>query len=189
MFLRKGALKICSKFTGEHPCRSVISIKLQSNFIKIALWHGCSPANLLHVFRTPFPRNTSGWLLLKYCQGTFIILIFVKNWQRRIILNFIMKMYVSRIFDTQININCKKYILAVIMIISQFTTISLPKNFQTALAYGFTLLLHCFYVNTLDLALINVWTVWCVSLGSQFLFDWGLNIIPCCDFGLIERSV
>ena len=29
MFFRKGILKICSKFTGEHPCRSVISIKLQ----------------------------------------------------------------------------------------------------------------------------------------------------------------
>ena len=28
VFLRKGVLKICSKFTGEHPCRSVISIKL-----------------------------------------------------------------------------------------------------------------------------------------------------------------
>ena len=28
MFLRKGVLKICSKFTGEHSCRSVISIKL-----------------------------------------------------------------------------------------------------------------------------------------------------------------
>ena len=28
VFLGKGALKICSKFTGEHPCRSVISIKL-----------------------------------------------------------------------------------------------------------------------------------------------------------------
>ena len=70
-----------------------------------------------------------------------------------------MKMNVSRIFDNQININGKKYILAVIMIISQFTTISLPKNFQTALAYGFTLLLHCFYVNTLDLALTNVWIV------------------------------
>ena len=37
---------------------------LQSNFIEIALWHGCSPVNLLHIFRTPFPRNTSGWLLL-----------------------------------------------------------------------------------------------------------------------------
>ena len=32
MFLVKGVLKIYSKFTGEHPCRSVISIKLQSNF-------------------------------------------------------------------------------------------------------------------------------------------------------------
>ena len=28
VFLRKGVLKICSKFTGEHPCRSAISIKL-----------------------------------------------------------------------------------------------------------------------------------------------------------------
>ena len=28
MFLRKGVLKICSKFTGEHPCQSAISIKL-----------------------------------------------------------------------------------------------------------------------------------------------------------------
>ena len=31
MFPRKGALKICSKFTEEHPCRSAISIKLKSN--------------------------------------------------------------------------------------------------------------------------------------------------------------
>ena len=30
VFLRKGALKIYSKFTAEHPHRSVISIKLQS---------------------------------------------------------------------------------------------------------------------------------------------------------------
>ena len=30
VFLVKGVLKICSKFTGEHPCRNVISIKLQS---------------------------------------------------------------------------------------------------------------------------------------------------------------
>ena len=27
-FLGKGALKICSKVPGEHPCRSVISTKL-----------------------------------------------------------------------------------------------------------------------------------------------------------------
>ena len=27
----------------------------QSNFIEIALRHGCSPVNLLHIFRTSFP--------------------------------------------------------------------------------------------------------------------------------------
>ena len=58
VFLRKVVLKICSRFTGEHPCRSVISIKLQRNFVEIALRHGCSPVNLLqfseHLFlKTP----------------------------------------------------------------------------------------------------------------------------------------
>ena len=37
----------------------------QSNFIEITLRHGCSPVNLLHNFRTPLPKNTSGRLLLK----------------------------------------------------------------------------------------------------------------------------
>ena len=69
VLLRKGVLEICSKFTGEHPCRSVISIKLQSSFTEIALWHGCSPVNLLHSFRTTFPRNTSGWLLLFFVSS------------------------------------------------------------------------------------------------------------------------
>ena len=57
-------LEICSKFTGENPCRSVIPIKLLYNFIEIALCHGCSIVNLLHIFWTPFPKNTSGRLLL-----------------------------------------------------------------------------------------------------------------------------
>ena len=56
-------MKICSKFT-EDPCRDAISIKLQSNFIEITLRHGCSPVNLQHIFRTPFPKNTFGRLLL-----------------------------------------------------------------------------------------------------------------------------
>ena len=69
VFLEKAVLKICSKFTGEHPCRSVISIKLQSNLIEITLRHGCSAVNLPHVFRTLFTKNgkrftTSWWLLL-----------------------------------------------------------------------------------------------------------------------------
>ena len=49
-----GALKICSKFAGEHSCRSAISIKLLCSFIEITLRHGCSPVNLLHIFRTLF---------------------------------------------------------------------------------------------------------------------------------------
>ena len=65
VFLTKGVLKICSKFTREHPCRTAISIKLQSSFIEITLRHGCSPVNLLHIFRTLFLKNTSGWLLLE----------------------------------------------------------------------------------------------------------------------------
>ena len=53
VFLLKVVLKICKKFTGEHQCRSVISIKLQSNFV-----------NLLRIFSTYFYRNTYGRLLL-----------------------------------------------------------------------------------------------------------------------------
>ena len=60
MFLGKGVFKKCSQFTEEHPCRSAISIKLQ-----ITLRHGCSPVNALHIFRTVFPKNTSGGLLLE----------------------------------------------------------------------------------------------------------------------------
>ena len=57
-FLVKGVPIMCSKFVEEHSSRSVISIKLQSNFMEITLRHGCSPVNCCifskHVFlRTP----------------------------------------------------------------------------------------------------------------------------------------
>ena len=58
VFLVKSVLEICSKFTGEDLCRSVVSIKLQSNFIEITFWYGCSPVNLLHIHRTLFTKNT-----------------------------------------------------------------------------------------------------------------------------------
>ena len=69
MFLGKAVLKICSKFTREHPCRSVISIKLLCNFIEITLQHGCSLINLLHFFRTPFLRTPLGGCFSKYYLG------------------------------------------------------------------------------------------------------------------------
>ena len=61
VFLGKDVLKTCSKFR-KHPCRSAISAKLLCNFIEMALRHGCSPVR--RPFRAPFPKNTSGGLLL-----------------------------------------------------------------------------------------------------------------------------
>ena len=40
------------------------AIQILCNFVEIALRHGCPPVNLLHILRTPFFKNTSGWLLL-----------------------------------------------------------------------------------------------------------------------------
>ena len=57
VFLGKSVLRICGKFTGEYAC--------WSNFIEITLRYGCSPVNLLRIFRISFFKNTSGWLLLK----------------------------------------------------------------------------------------------------------------------------
>ena len=59
LFFWNGVLKIYSKSTGEHPCWSAISIKWESNFIEITLWHGCSPVNLQHISRTLFRKNSA----------------------------------------------------------------------------------------------------------------------------------
>ena len=41
----------------RRTCRKAISIKLLCNFTEVTLQHGCSPVNLLHIFRTPFLRT------------------------------------------------------------------------------------------------------------------------------------
>ena len=46
--------------------------KLQSNFIEISVRHGRSPVNLLHIFRTTFPENISGRLLMYKTFKEFI---------------------------------------------------------------------------------------------------------------------
>ena len=53
VFLGIGVLKICSKFTGE-----------------IAIRHECPPVNLLHTFRTPFLKSSSGCsIFMNYCSS------------------------------------------------------------------------------------------------------------------------
>ena len=72
VFLRKVVLKICIEFAAGHSYRSAISIKLQSNFIEIALQHGCSLVNFIfseHLFlRTPLEGCfwKLHWFLLHY---------------------------------------------------------------------------------------------------------------------------
>ena len=82
MFLGKNVLKICSKFRGGQLCQSAILLELLRNFIEIALWHGCSPVNLLHIFRTPFLKNTSGRLLL-----ILIFCLYFRIFQPRVMLS------------------------------------------------------------------------------------------------------
>ena len=52
-----------SSFALNKPLCLILQTML-SNFIEIAIRYGCSPVNLLHIFRTPFLRNFSWWLLL-----------------------------------------------------------------------------------------------------------------------------
>ena len=60
----KGALKICKRCSENMQQIYRRIPMLKSHFIEITVRHGCSPVNLLHIFRTPFSKNTSGRLLL-----------------------------------------------------------------------------------------------------------------------------
>ena len=64
VFLVKVVQKICSKFTVEHPCQKIISIKL----LQQRYWNHTSgwvlSCKFAAFFRTPFTKNTSRWLLL-----------------------------------------------------------------------------------------------------------------------------
>ena len=61
-------------------------VALQSNFIEITLWHGCSPVNLLYIFRKHFNKNASGGLLLwrdfRHKEILYDIYIYMKQSHR-----------------------------------------------------------------------------------------------------------
>ena len=78
VFWRKDVLKICSKFTGEHPSRSVISIKLHT----LTWVFSCKFAAY---FQNTFSKTTSGRMLLHYSY----YFIMQESWANRVKLNFI----------------------------------------------------------------------------------------------------
>ena len=51
----------------------IIILTFQKRYFQIALRHGSSPVNLLHIFRTPFLKNISGWLLLYFVLSWIIV--------------------------------------------------------------------------------------------------------------------
>ena len=71
--LRKSLLKICSKFTREHPCRSVISIKLLFNFTPL---DGCfciiAESSITDVWQT-LKCDPLEWIRSKEKQSSRVI--------------------------------------------------------------------------------------------------------------------
>ena len=63
------------------------------DFIEIAFQHGCFPVDVLHIPRTPFPKNISGQLLLKFRKihsktPVFATLLKKKIWHKCLLENF-----------------------------------------------------------------------------------------------------
>ena len=68
VFFEKVVPKLCSKFTGEYPCRKVVLIKLLCSFIEIALRHGN------FIFSSNFSFKFNNGAIRKICE-TFSTLI------------------------------------------------------------------------------------------------------------------
>ena len=84
MFLGKGVKNWCEKLQQIYrrtPIPKCDFNKAASNFIEITLRHGCSPINLLHIFRTSFPKSASGRLLLKVLTDTDTAVIWPCFWK------------------------------------------------------------------------------------------------------------
>ena len=97
MFLRKDVLKICSKFTEEHPCcRSVISIKLLYKFWKFK-WSLCILRNYLTRWQLFISMllNNLFWIrksLLFYCSQ-FLLL---EKWNNKFWIDYLITLCFRR---------------------------------------------------------------------------------------------
>ena len=58
----------------------VLRTSKRCNVIDITFQRGCSSINLLHIFRTPFSKNTSIWLLLQNVSLGLVI-ISLPSWK------------------------------------------------------------------------------------------------------------
>ena len=78
-------------------------MEICSNFIEIALRHGYSHVNLLHIFRTPFPKSTSWWLLLPMSAWN-IVTFTIQNWY---LWSAVLKFSPKYFWDSWILVHCR----------------------------------------------------------------------------------
>ena len=108
MFVKRAFLQICSKFTGEDPCRRVISIKLVCNFTKLTFLNGCFPVYMLHICRTHFWRTLMGdcsWI----CNVKKLVKMILKNSWYFANLNYPRLLNFSLKADLTTSYSCKRY--------------------------------------------------------------------------------
>ena len=55
----------------KQPSRGVLMKRCSENMQQI---YRCSPVNLLHIFKTSFAKNTTGWLLLLYGNKQYLVI-------------------------------------------------------------------------------------------------------------------
>ena len=66
-------------------------LNYQKHSFNGALWNGCSPVNLLYIFRIPFPKNTSGRMLLNdgnvksETEQKKAVSRYMPNWQGKLV--------------------------------------------------------------------------------------------------------
>ena len=58
--MRNLEIKICIEYLFWYILLEIFEV----TFYEVTRRHGCSPVNLLHIFRTPFSKSTYGKLLL-----------------------------------------------------------------------------------------------------------------------------
>ena len=70
--LRKSCSENMQEIYRRTPMPKCNFNKVASNFVEITHCHGCYAVNLLHIFRTSFPENTSGGLLLYFISSATV---------------------------------------------------------------------------------------------------------------------
>ena len=81
--------------------------KCDFNNIEIALWHGCSPVNMLHIFRIPLLKNTPERLLLYICLffSVCLCLTLYTSLSLSLYLYFSVSLYLSLHFTLSISVS------------------------------------------------------------------------------------